>query len=400
MSVLNPHKERTWSIIFEIVDELSQAEISFVFTDLTALFIQGIDEDIPASIHLLIQWDQFSLAKEIFSSYPLVQYEGNINGSKITFEKGTHQVMIGCKHNTVVITDPYRVYVEKNGKHIWVKSLEYYLYHEPSNQFNLLIHNYLKTRQEEIKVHNAKAWNEDSYEAWLTRFGVPNDAAKKIMNNPEGRLAPLHRYLGNVNGKNIINLMGSHGSKAVALALLGAQVTVVDLSSDNARYANELASSADVNIEYIVSDILEIPEEVITKEYDIVFMELGILHYFIDLFPLFSVITKLLKKGGKLILHDFHPISTKLITSKGKKHKVTGNYFNQSLYESDVAFSKHFSPESAPENKVLLRKWTLGEIITTIASEGLFITRLDEEPNNKIDDIGIPKTFTIIAEKL
>jgi hypothetical protein len=32
--------------------------------------------------------------------------------------------------------------------------------------------------------------------------------------------------------------------------------------------------------------------------------------------------------GGRLILRDFHPVSTKLISSRGKKHKATGNYFD------------------------------------------------------------------------
>jgi hypothetical protein len=27
-------------------------------------------------------------------------------------------------------------------------------------------------------------------------------------------------------------------------------------------------------------------------------------------------------------------------------------------------------------------------------------SRLDEEPNSKIDDIGLPKTFTLVVEKL
>ena len=53
-------------------------------------------------------------------------------------------------------------------------------------------------------------------------------------------------------------------------------------------------------------------------------MELGILHYFIDLKPLMEVVKQLLAPGGRLVLREFHPVSTKLITSRGKKHKLTG----------------------------------------------------------------------------
>ena len=53
-------------------------------------------------------------------------------------------------------------------------------------------------------------------------------------------------------------------------------------------------------------------------------------HYFCDLKPLFSVVATLLScSGGRLLLRDFHPVSTKLITSRGAKHKVAGDYFEQ-----------------------------------------------------------------------
>jgi hypothetical protein len=35
-----------------------------------------------------------------------------------------------------------------------------------------------------------------------------------------------------------------------------------------------------------------------------------------------DVVAPLLRPGGRLLLREFHPVSTKLISSKGKKHKV------------------------------------------------------------------------------
>lgn len=254
---------------------------------------------------------------------------------------------------------------------------------------------------------NEEAWNQMAYDAWVFRFGWPKEAAEKLKKDPEARLSTLYKYFDKIKGKKIINLLGSHGSKAIALALLGADVTVVDIASENARYAGELAKEAGVDIKYIVSDVLKMPPDELVPEYDIVFTELGILHYFTELEAFMKVIAKLLKKDGKLILQDFHPVSTKLITSKGKKHKVTGDYFDDSLEEVDVAYLK-FIPglEELPEEqrqdikKAYHRKWTLGEVVTAIASEGLFIQVLDEEENTKPDDKGIPKLFTIVAKKL
>ncbi|WP_199615233.1 class I SAM-dependent methyltransferase [Paenibacillus alkalitolerans] len=257
--------------------------------------------------------------------------------------------------------------------------------------------------------NNQTAWNTGAYEAWIQRFGTPHEAVKKIKEAPAKRLGQAYEYMGDVQGKKIINLLGSNGNKAVALALLGADVTVADFSYENERYANELADEAGVEIRYIVSDVLQLPRENVTGDYDIVYMEFGILHYFLDLGPLFKVVNDLLRKGGSLILQDFHPVSTKLISSRGttakiRKHKVTGDYFDSSLVEKDISFSKFTSDESNDDTaqKVMLRNWTLGEIVTAVASQGLYIKKLDEHPNlsSEVFDKGIPKAFTIVAEKL
>ncbi len=260
--------------------------------------------------------------------------------------------------------------------------------------------------QKEHSQKNEAAWNQMAYDAWCYRFGEPAKAAEKIVKDPIGRLSTLYHYLGQLQNKKVINLLGSHGSKGVSMALLGANVTIVDIASENARYAKDIAREANVKIKYLVSDVLELPEQEITSDYDLVVMELGILHYFIDLKPLMDIVYKLLKPGGKFILQDFHPISTKLITSRGKKHKVTGDYFDSSIEEVEVAYMK-FVPgmeeltldERQNFQKAYHRKWTLGEIITSIADSQLFILRLDEAESQKPDDKGIPKLYTIVARK-
>lgn len=263
------------------------------------------------------------------------------------------------------------------------------------------------TTQKEHSGANERAWNTGVYEAWVSRFGSPEEAAARIKRSPEARLKGLYRYMGDLSGKKAVNLLGSHGSKSIAMALLGASATVVDIASENARYAKETAEAAGVALRYIVSDVLELPAEELTGDYDLVLMELGILHYFTDLAPLMGIISRLLGPGGRLVLQDFHPVTTKLITSKGttaniRKHKVTGDYFDTTIRETEVAYSKFISDEErAALPKVQLRYWTLGEIVTAVARAGLVIRELVEEENqsSEVFDKGIPKTFTLVAEQ-
>lgn len=247
---------------------------------------------------------------------------------------------------------------------------------------------------------NKDAWNKESYNAWVTRFGTPKDYAIKIRKDPEQLIKGLFDDHCDFKGKKIMNLMGSNGNKAVALAMLGATVTVVDYSEGNKKYAIELSEALGVQIEYIVSDVLKINLDTFGQQYDFVFAEMGILHYFTDLSPFFNLIYGLMIPGGNAIIKDFHPISTKLISSRGstakvRKHKVDGDYFSQDLIEHDVAYGKYV--EGNEVEKVFLRRWTLGEIVTAAAEAGLVISQLEEHPNqsSEVFDQGIPKTFTL-----
>eukprot|EP00775_Hariotina_reticulata_P003203 gene3203-3480_t len=256
-------------------------------------------------------------------------------------------------------------------------------------------------------------------DAWSNKLGDPTAAATWLQQDPLLRLGPaLTKQLPqSLSGCRFINLMGSHGSKAVAAALLGAEVTCVDVSASNVSYGRELAAAAGVaeRVKFVVADVLKLPAEELTGAYDVVLLELGVLHYFLDLLPLMEVAKQLLRPGGRLLLRDFHPVSTKLITSKGKKHKVTGNYFSQDVVATDVAYSKYNTcsgpgtatsmsdedggsrQEGSSTASVRLRQWNLGEVVTAAAAAGLVVQCLEEEAGVKMADYGLPKLFTLVA---
>ncbi|MBL0387112.1 class I SAM-dependent methyltransferase [Tumebacillus sp. ITR2] len=364
----------------------------------SALWAQGVEGILPAKLTIEIQWDQFPDARDLFTKYDPREDEGK-GWSSLSFTLDGVSVEILCRYNTVIVTNIDRWSVVHDGRKLYAKSFDFYRREwGPDDPRTAKITTFLRNLQREHSRINEEAWNQSTYDAWVHRYGTPATAAAWIKKDPEARLSPLNEYLGDLKGKKAVNLLGSHGAKGVAMALLGADAAVMDISRENAAYALDVAREAGVELKYVVSDVLDLPAEELSGEYDVVLMELGILHYFIDLLPLGVVVRELLKPGGRFVLHDFHPISTKLITSKGKKHKVTGNYFESGFEEADVAYSKHF-PDNRELKKVRHRKWTLGEIVTAFAQAGLVIRVLSEEPNTKVDDIGLPKTFTMVAEK-
>lgn len=256
---------------------------------------------------------------------------------------------------------------------------------------------------------NQSSWNQAVYQAWVNRHGEPQEYAQKLKEKPANSVSYYLKFTGDVKGKKIANLLGSKGNKAVSFALLGADVTVVDISQENKRYALELAVAANTNINYIVSDVLEIPEEEQLQECDYVILELGVLHYFVDLAPLFKIVFDSLKHGGKFILRDYHPYAFKTLGVVEGEMSVNGNYFEARLVDEEVAYSTLLSDkERSNLQKVKLRKWTIGEIVTSISRSGLSIDLLEEEqgirwafPSNSPEGIEnkIPGLYTLIACK-
>jgi 2-polyprenyl-3-methyl-5-hydroxy-6-metoxy-1,4-benzoquinol methylase len=166
-----------------------------------------------------------------------------------------------------------------------------------------------KWMQDKLAIANKHAWETKAYQAWVQRYGTPEELAVELKLKHKHHLRYWLKYIGDPTGKRIINLLGSHGRKAISLALLGADVTVVDISEENRLYAMETATATGMKIDYICSDVLNIPDEETLGEFDIVLMEFGVLHYFTDLNSIFAIVRRRLRKNGRFILTDFHPFA-------------------------------------------------------------------------------------------
>jgi 2-polyprenyl-3-methyl-5-hydroxy-6-metoxy-1,4-benzoquinol methylase len=245
---------------------------------------------------------------------------------------------------------------------------------------------------------NKNAWSYRDYEHWCTNYGPSNIIGTKLKNDPYQKLEYYMNDLGDVSGKKIANLLGSAGFRAVPLAVLGADVTVVDISEENARYATELAKAAEVKINYINSDVFDIPDDIKHGNFDIVFMEFGVLHYFSDLKKFTKLVYEMIREDGFMLLRDFHPLGKFIQINDDGEISIMGDYFDSNLKENPVAFEGFF-PEVERDQfpKTYLRKWTMAEIITSFAGAGFIIKKLIEEPNPVCRSI--PMSYMIKAMK-
>ena len=245
-------------------------------------------------------------------------------------------------------------------------------------------------------AQHKKAWEYNAYDFWIRTAGTPKERAKEDKENPVGMLKRFADYFDSYEGVKIANICGSCGKKAIPLALLGAEVTVFDISEENRRYALEVADEAGVHIDFEVCDIMEIDREKYTEYFDVVFMEGGILHYFHDIDAFMNVMKCLLKPGGKMICSDFHPF-TKISDILGLE-QPTMSYFSTDIFEGEMAHARFYDAEIRKQMpKCHYRKYTVSEIINSIIESGFTLERFDEHPSWENDKL--PGEFTAIAKK-
>lgn len=248
----------------------------------------------------------------------------------------------------------------------------------------------------EYSVQNKKAWEYNAYDFWRQQAGDPAERAGKILSDPVGALKRYAAYFDGYRGVDIANICGSCGKKAVPLAVLGADVTVFDISEDNRKYALELAEAAGVHIGYDVCDVLEIDLEQYGGRFDVVFMEGGVLHYFHDIDAFMRVMHALLKPGGKMICSDFHPFTK--ITDTLNLEQPTRGYFSADIFRGEMAHARFYPNEIRRQMPMCCyRKYTISEIVNAVIGAGFVLRRFDEYP--AWGNMELPGEFTLVAAK-
>lgn len=244
---------------------------------------------------------------------------------------------------------------------------------------------------------NKAAWEYRAYDFW-NQAGSPAEKAADIKSDPLARFHFHRKYFENIARKKIANPCGSNGRMAVPLALLGAEVTVFDISDENKRYALELAKEAGVSIQYVLGDFCETDLVEHGEEFDIVFAEGGIIHYFSDIDVFTKMLYSIIKTNGQLILSDFHPY--RKINREGSPMmsvtQTNGDYFDSHLHNVNVAYQSFFHKEEQDLfPKCLCRFYTISEIINSVIASGLEIKEFLEHPS--FEDNKLPGMFTIVA---
>lgn len=142
---------------------------------------------------------------------------------------------------------------------------------------------------------------EQFHDAWADSIdihGVMVDEFFEACTSPENRI--ILERLGNLGGKNILELGCGAGEASVYFAKKGAQVTATDLSSGMLRVVEQVAKlhGVEVATKQAVSDQLDFPDGI----FDVVYAA-NLLHH-VDIAPTLAEVERVLKPGGVFAAWD------------------------------------------------------------------------------------------------
>ncbi|MAG79222.1 hypothetical protein CMI40_02500 [Candidatus Pacearchaeota archaeon] len=177
------------------------------------------------------------------------------------------------------------------------------------------------------------------------------------------------KLLGNLKGKNILEIGCGGAQCGIAMAKQGAKVTGIDISKEQLNFAKELAKKNKVKIKFIQGDIRDL-KPIKSNSQDIVFSAFA-LHYVDNLSKCFKEVYRVLKKNGIFVFSFDHPFS-RVIDSKNLK--VKESYFKTGK------ITKVFSDKT---KKFVRYTYKLSDLHNTLVDWGFIVEKLIEPDSRK-----------------
>ena len=207
---------------------------------------------------------------------------------------------------------------------------------------------------------------EQNRHAWDRRYAHGGERGSRLADAVRERLPDL-------SGKHVLHLPCGSGEVSAELMALGALVTGVDPSEEALASARERAPDA----AFFQADLHELPLQFRRGRFNVVYAGEGTLALLSDLAPFASGVAAALRKGGTLLVYDWHPVSLCV--------EPVGLRWRESYFADGF--------------------WRLGQIVAAVAHAGLTLHELEELPPPPSEaggrlDPRVPTEFLLTAIKV
>ncbi|MEW5717905.1 MAG: class I SAM-dependent methyltransferase [Chloroflexota bacterium] len=246
---------------------------------------------------------------------------------------------------------------------------------------------------DEIARYNIERWKAlTKADALFTRPYLNLDtAAARARIDPEGRL-------GEIVGKDVLLLAGGGGQQSAAFALLGAKVTVVDLSEEQLQRDRQVAAHYHVEIKTRQGDMRDL-SLLGAGDFDIVWQPYSI-NFVPDVRAVFAQVARVLRREGIYYFNCANPFFGGLTERdwNGEGYLLKQPYRDGAeMTCADSAWVCKAS-ESVPNPREY--RHTLGALVNGLIEQGFEIRHLSDSTDFSPDLNAMPGTwehFTAIA---
>jgi len=198
----------------------------------------------------------------------------------------------------------------------------------------------------------------------------------------EGR-GPRRReaeVLGDVHGLSLVHLQCHFGKDTLSWARAGATVTGLDFSEAAIGAARSLAVRAGLadRAEFVCAPVAEAVEALGRRTFDVVYVSLGALCWLPSVREWAAQVAGLLGPGGRLFLHEVHPVSMALADDE---LRLTYPYFEEVEPVEDTeagTYADWTATDVLPGDPTYGWNHGLGELVEALLAHGLRLDRLEE----------------------
>jgi SAM-dependent methyltransferase len=251
----------------------------------------------------------------------------------------------------------------------------------------------------------------------------PDYGVERFVTDPAHLSGVVHfdlPRLGEIAGATGVHLQCHIGTDTISLARLGARMTGLDFSAPALAEARRLAAAAGADVAFVQSELYGAPDVLKRGSFDLVYTGVGALCWLPDIDRWASVVSSLLRPGGRLFMREGHPVLWALGDRRPDGLVVLEYpYFERPDGTRFVADGTYVATDVTFAHQTTI-EWNhgIGEIVTALLHHGLDLTMLVEHDSvpwdalpGAMEDIGggeyrlidrperLPHSYTVTAVK-
>lgn len=226
---------------------------------------------------------------------------------------------------------------------------------------------------------NRRHWDERA----PAHAASPDYGVSRFADDPD-HLSGVVRFdlprLGDLAGLRGVHLQCHIGTDTVSLARLGALMTGLDFSAASLAEARMLSQIADVDVDFVQSDVYDAASVLEPGTFDLVYTGIGALCWLRDIRRWAGVVAALLRPGGRLFVREGHPVLWALDDARTDQLLVLEHPYRETAEPVIDTTEGTYVETDADLRHVESHSWNhgLGEIVSALLDAGLVLTQLVE----------------------